>query len=332
VHDVLRAPGRSLDQDFRTEMEGRLGADLSGVRIHTDAVARRSAAELDARAYTSGDHVVVGEGGADRQTMAHELVHVIQQRRGPVAGTDNGRGLRISDAADRFEREAEKGTHALSVPPGGAAGEGATVVQRAPRRKDQGEAGQHTHVDPDYPGLRLIEDTELTDRYKKYGQTIYQIEGTEKRVLFDSDASIYVKADEDLDTFGRLADEEIRKGDAQENLTGLFNPLSSSTYHYKAGNLTIRPEKINKIAEFYTYGIRSGELVEVRLDLLQAAQQRLDLESERVGDVMAGFQSGAAIAPVEITLDQRGIDIAAGNHRLQAAFQSGYEYVPCVVL
>ncbi len=107
VHDVLRAPGRPLDDATRSDMESRFGADFSDVRIHTDGAARASAAEVGARAYTSGSHVVVGEGGADKQTLAHELTHVIQQRQGPVAGADNGAGLRVSDPSDRFEREAE---------------------------------------------------------------------------------------------------------------------------------------------------------------------------------------------------------------------------------
>ncbi|RSS85662.1 DUF4157 domain-containing protein, partial [Streptomyces sp. WAC05292] len=107
VHDVLRSAGRPLEAGLRADMEARLGADFGDVRIHDDSAARRSAAEIGARAYTSGSHVVIGDGGADRHTLAHELTHVIQQRRGPVAGTDNGAGLSISDPGDRFEREAE---------------------------------------------------------------------------------------------------------------------------------------------------------------------------------------------------------------------------------
>ncbi|MFF2751277.1 DUF4157 domain-containing protein [Kitasatospora sp. NPDC058048] len=107
VQDVLRAPGRPLDHDTRTEMEGRFGADFSDVRVHTDAAARASAVEVGARAYTSGHHVVIGDGGGDKHTLAHELTHVIQQRQGPVAGSDNGTGLKVSDPSDRFEREAE---------------------------------------------------------------------------------------------------------------------------------------------------------------------------------------------------------------------------------
>ncbi|HEX9335465.1 MAG TPA: DUF4157 domain-containing protein, partial [Pseudonocardiaceae bacterium] len=64
VHDVLRGGGRPLETGKRADMEARLGADFSGVRVHTDAAAQRSAAELGARAYTSGHHIVIGRGGA----------------------------------------------------------------------------------------------------------------------------------------------------------------------------------------------------------------------------------------------------------------------------
>lgn len=117
VRDALRAPGRALDDATRTDMENRLGADFSGVRIHDDTTARASAAAVGARAYTSGEHIVIGQGGGDSHTLAHELTHVIQQRRGPVAGTDNGNGLRVSDPGDRFEREAEaSATRAMNLP------------------------------------------------------------------------------------------------------------------------------------------------------------------------------------------------------------------------
>ncbi|MFI7501669.1 DUF4157 domain-containing protein [Streptomyces sp. NPDC049687] len=107
VHDVLRTGGQPLDDTTRTEMEARLGQNFSDVRVHEDSAAKESAAQIGARAYTSGNHIVIGEGGADKHTLAHELTHVVQQRQGPVAGTDNGAGLKISDPSDRFEREAE---------------------------------------------------------------------------------------------------------------------------------------------------------------------------------------------------------------------------------
>ncbi|MFI9325565.1 DUF4157 domain-containing protein [Kitasatospora aureofaciens] len=156
VQDVMRAPGRPLDHDTRTEMERRLGADFSDVRIHTDAAARASAAEVGARAYTSGHHVVIGDGGGDKHTLAHELTHVIQQRQGPVAGTDNGTGLKVSDPSDRFEREAE--ANAIRVmrpsvlPParteGGVGGGSRTEVpvQRASEEEDRQAADALAHT------------------------------------------------------------------------------------------------------------------------------------------------------------------------------------------
>ncbi|MDO0932834.1 DUF4157 domain-containing protein [Streptomyces sp. DG2A-72] len=137
VHDVLGVGGRPFGGPLKQEMEARLGADFSDVRLHTDAAAKASAAEIGARAYTSGNHVVLGAGGADKHTLAHELTHVIQQRSGPVAGSDNGAGLKVSDPHDRFERAAEANAHAVLNRPmptassDAGAHEGDRSVQRA---------------------------------------------------------------------------------------------------------------------------------------------------------------------------------------------------------
>jgi hypothetical protein len=132
VPDVLRRRGEPLSGQLKDEMQRRFLADFSDVRVHTDAAARASAAELGARAYTSGSHVVIGDGGADRHTLAHELTHVLQQRRGPVDGTDNGAGLRVSDPSDQFERAAEAGASpAMTAEPASAQAHSAQLtVQR----------------------------------------------------------------------------------------------------------------------------------------------------------------------------------------------------------
>ncbi|WP_202234993.1 eCIS core domain-containing protein [Actinacidiphila reveromycinica] len=153
VHDVLSGSGRALAAPLRAEMEARLGADFGDVRVHDDSAARRSAASLGARAYTSGNHVVVGEGGADKHTLAHELTHVIQQRSGPVAGTATADGLRVSDPGDAFERAAESNAQrAMSGP---------VPVQTAPERDGTGrggpEAGQQASPAPELAGTPAIQ-------------------------------------------------------------------------------------------------------------------------------------------------------------------------------
>jgi hypothetical protein len=81
---------------------------LTGVHIHTGPAARRSSAALDARAYTAGEHIVLGRdddiSDARSDVLAHELTHVIQNRRaGARIQTD-----RISPAGDPAEREADR--------------------------------------------------------------------------------------------------------------------------------------------------------------------------------------------------------------------------------
>jgi hypothetical protein len=81
--------GRPLPSKTRALMESRFGDDFGDVRIHTDALAARSAAALSAHAYTIGRDVVIGGGmyapgtRAGDRLLAHELTHVVQQRGEP---------------------------------------------------------------------------------------------------------------------------------------------------------------------------------------------------------------------------------------------------------
>ncbi|MBC3982208.1 DUF4157 domain-containing protein [Streptomyces sp. AC536] len=113
VHDVVSSGGgQALDPETRTDMETRLGADFSDVRVHTDAAAHDSAKEVGAHAYTVGNNVVFQRDAYDtssrqgRTMLAHELTHVVQQRSGPVDGAEAPGGIRVSDPGDRFEQEA----------------------------------------------------------------------------------------------------------------------------------------------------------------------------------------------------------------------------------
>jgi Domain of unknown function (DUF4157) len=89
VYETIASPGQLLDRSVRQKAESWFGADLSAVQVHVDAAAQRSASDVDARAYTVGEHVVFGTGQYQptseigSQTLTHELVHVLQQR-GPV--------------------------------------------------------------------------------------------------------------------------------------------------------------------------------------------------------------------------------------------------------
>jgi hypothetical protein len=106
--------GRPLADADRTSFEAAFGADLSGVRIHADDGSASSAAGEGANAYTVGGDIVFGAGRyapstrQGRLLLAHELGHVMQQRRGQATGASSDEAAAEADA-DRAARAAASG-------------------------------------------------------------------------------------------------------------------------------------------------------------------------------------------------------------------------------
>ncbi|GAB1331525.1 eCIS core domain-containing protein [Streptomyces sennicomposti] len=143
IKRVTSRSGTPLDPAKRAKAEAHFKEDFSDVRLHTDVVAQRSAANVRAHAYTVGDNIVSGSGSIDDKTLWHELTHVSQQRKGPVAGTDRGDGVRVSDPGDPFERAASANERLADAPAsaGHHAGDGhghahGAPVQRSAARPD----------------------------------------------------------------------------------------------------------------------------------------------------------------------------------------------------
>jgi hypothetical protein len=148
--------GHPLAAPVREEMEDRLGADFSEVRVHTGGAAGASAAAVGARAYTVGSDVVLGAGTADKHTLAHELTHVIQQRQGPVTGTDLGHGLKVSDPRDTYEQAAEvNATRAMRARPRPSGSDpGARDRPHAPASYGGGQSPAHAARQPSGPVIQ----------------------------------------------------------------------------------------------------------------------------------------------------------------------------------
>jgi hypothetical protein len=107
VMDLLkRSSGRPLDADTRVEMEAKFGEDFRDVRVHAGGEAAASASLLNANAFTAGQDIAFGEGRYSPRTsggktlLAHELAHVVQQRRGgPTPRTFEPQSAAEQDAA-----------------------------------------------------------------------------------------------------------------------------------------------------------------------------------------------------------------------------------------
>lgn len=91
VHEALASSAQSLEPRARAPLEARFRRSFAEVRIHTGALAARSADAVGAKAYTVGRDIVFGSGHYDpttatgQQLLAHELMHVVQQSLGGPA-------------------------------------------------------------------------------------------------------------------------------------------------------------------------------------------------------------------------------------------------------
>lgn len=85
VRNVISSPGQALDTATRGFFEPRFGQDFSKVRVHTGSTAADSARDMNALAYTAGNHIVYGQQKTSPQSpeglglQSHELAHVVQQ-------------------------------------------------------------------------------------------------------------------------------------------------------------------------------------------------------------------------------------------------------------
>jgi hypothetical protein len=127
-----RGRGRELDADAQAELGRAMGEDFSDVRVHDDAHAHELSRSVSAEAFTTGSDVFFQSGrydpgsSAGRKLLAHELVHVTQQR-----GAAPASEMTVSEPGDAAEVEASEVAHKVSSAPPPASPAPATVSRAA---------------------------------------------------------------------------------------------------------------------------------------------------------------------------------------------------------
>jgi len=106
-----RSGGESMPDQIRSSMESGFGTDLSEVRIHRDTRSHELNERLQARAFTTANHIFFRSGQFQPHSpdgkllLAHELAHTLQQR--------------PADEVDRnMIRRVRERRNAISVAPG----------------------------------------------------------------------------------------------------------------------------------------------------------------------------------------------------------------------
>jgi outer membrane biosynthesis protein TonB len=208
----LNTGGSPLDPDTRTHMEASFGQDFGQVRLHTGGQAAETAASIHARAFTVGQDIAFGPAGFSpgagegRRLLAHELTHVVQQRR----------GVQLPGGMDHVTDSYERHAHALAeqVVSGRSA---EALVSQGPAPQGGASSGVvQRQVDPSqipgHPGMPSPED--FIERYRSK----YPV-GSEKWVPELSSRLFWVMwQGEDHYPFVMSVLEELREYDLDDNV------------------------------------------------------------------------------------------------------------------
>ncbi|WP_052344944.1 DUF4157 domain-containing protein [Planktothrix rubescens] len=87
---TAKGGGQPLDGGLQRSMGQAMGADFSGVKVHTDSQSDQLNQSIQAKAFTTGQDVFFRQGAYEpssrggQELIAHELTHVVQQNGGAV--------------------------------------------------------------------------------------------------------------------------------------------------------------------------------------------------------------------------------------------------------
>jgi len=130
--------GKPLPDDLKQKFEGALGADLSGVRVHTDGDA---ATAVGAKAVAHGQDIHMAPGQYDphsaqgQELLAHEVAHTVQQK--DAAPRPQAKGEQPAPASAPAEHDAD---HAASAMVAGQPAAVQPVAEQQPHAKEYSRA------------------------------------------------------------------------------------------------------------------------------------------------------------------------------------------------
>jgi len=130
--------GKPLPDDLKQKFEASLGADLSGVRVHTDGDAATAAG---AKAVAHGQDIHMAPGQYDphsapgQELLAHEVAHTVQQK--DAAPRPQAKGEQPAPASAPAEHDAD---HAASAMVAGQPAAVQPVAEQQPHAKEYSRA------------------------------------------------------------------------------------------------------------------------------------------------------------------------------------------------
>ena len=206
-----RGGGSPLPDSVQQDASKKLGRKFNDVRIHTDDTADQLSRSVSARAFTIGKDIFF-KGGvfsptttAGRETLIHELTHVVQQS---ASKTSSGGKLKLGAPDTAMEKEAAHmgKKHATQF---SAAAPVAGAVQRVHEEEDllQGQPDANASIQregeeeemqmqPDANAVIQREGEEEEMQMQPDANAVIQREGEEEEMQMQPDANSVIQRDD----------------------------------------------------------------------------------------------------------------------------------------
>lgn len=247
--------GTPLPAELRGRFESSLGADLSGVRVHTGSASAEASAAVGARAYTVGQDIHFGSGHYDPSSssgqllLAHEVAHTVQQQ-GKAPSMQPK--LEVSTPQDSAELEADRAAAAMVAGERtfvGSAGSGTAL-----RRKAEGSpAGASSDSDAAVSGSAPPASPQIPSWYQHQSNANKEGE-IEARIYFGTDSAELTP--DDLAAIEELVkrwDGQLQSGDWELEVLGYADQR-----HTEAHNFHLSAKRAAKVKDAIEQRLTKG--------------------------------------------------------------------------
>ncbi|MBP0020572.1 MAG: DUF4157 domain-containing protein [Cyanobacteria bacterium SBLK] len=173
-----KSSGQPLDANLQQSMGSAIGADFSEVKIHTDSQSDQLNRSLEARAFTTGNHIFFKKGEYNpanqggQELIAHELTHVVQQNTHSIQTSLIQRDLDTTKIEDIKQKIGLTNISILEVPNSGKKGEDLLSSYRDELKYETQSLEGKTliEISLNKPLSFLQTNSDWTGHYEYYGQ------------------------------------------------------------------------------------------------------------------------------------------------------------------
>lgn len=346
VTAAASSSGQPLPDTLMRKFEASLGADLSGVRVHTGAPSADAAASVGAKAYTMGQDIHFGAGQFDPSSsggehlLAHEVAHTVQQQGGSPTRQHK---LEVSAPHDSAEHEADRAADAMVAGQPFAIGGAAPGAARRVFRKWDWSGGAKASAGDGFVKLQLEGSTKVEKELAYLtvaGALSVGVEGAAK-VPGGSSAGLSAKDTDGKDGkkgFSLEAEIPLIKAEAQKaaqaeadrSWADYFMPVDASLV--MGAELSEKPEKGDKPSESkgsISVGVkcktRSGDSFTVKVQLFERGKKGGSITGYSGPALKAGYDKKFKLASIPVQVGDQTVDLSlTGSVKPELTFKPNY--------